>query len=332
MDWQFRLGCAVWSYPGWVGSVYPPGTSGQKALRCYGDRFWAVEGNTTFYGVPAAATVQRWGELVPDGFRFCLKLPRDVTHQGPLADRLVAALAFAERAAALGDRRGPIFAQLPPSYGPTMAQDLRQFLADWRRSTDAALALEVRHRDWFLPLWRDRLNGWLRELGVGRVVLDTRPIYRGLDLATEDPQRLSKRRKPDLPLHACVTADFAIVRWISHPEAARNEPYLREWCDRVLRWLDRGVQVYFFVHCPIEDHSPHTARAFQSLLEAATVPAVQAIAPLPWNRLAARSEAVAGMAAEAVQFPGLGSDSESDLGSSRGFDAAMRSSGQLSLF
>lgn len=310
IDWQFRLGCAVWSYPGWVGSVYPPGTSGQKALRCYGERFWAVEGNTTFYGVPTAATVQRWGSLVPDGFRFCLKLPRDVTHLGPLLDRGPAALVFAERAAALGDRCGPLFAQLPPSYGPSQSADLRQFLSQWRQSTDVPLALEVRHRDWFLPHWRDLLNGWLRELGIGRVVLDTRPIYRGLDLARDDPQRQSQRRKPDLPLQACVTAEFAIVRFISHPEAWRNEAYLLEWRDRVLRWLERGVQLYFFVHCPIEEHSPHTARQFQALLEAATVPAVAAIAPLPWNQLSI-TEGAAAMARNRTGGDRLGSQNDS---------------------
>ena len=284
-DWRWRLGCAVWSYPGWVGSVYPPKTSGQQALRCYGDRFWAVEGNTTFYGVPSAETVRRWGTLVPDGFQFCLKMPRDITHMGPLVDRLPAALAFAERAGELGDRRGPIFAQLPPSYGPKQAQDLREFLALWRRSTNAPLALEVRHREWFLPQWRDRLNQWLREWDVGRVVLDTRPIYRDIDLTRADPQAQSQRRKPELPLHACVTADYALVRFISHPEPERNQAYLQEWCDRLVRWFERGIRVYFFVHCPIEDHSPHTARALQALLEPAVAAAGFAIAPLPWNQL-----------------------------------------------
>jgi hypothetical protein len=40
----------------------------------------------------------------------------------------------------------------------------------------------------------------LAAMGVGRVLLDTRPIYDGINSAFEDPQVGSERKKPQVPL------------------------------------------------------------------------------------------------------------------------------------
>ena len=273
------LGCAVWSYRGWYGSFYPPGTSAAAALTCYGQRLTAVEGNTTFYAVPSAATVARWRDRVPPDFRFCLKFPKTITHAGAIAPRLAEALAFYDRVAALGDRLGPMFVQLPPSYGPQGFDDLREFLANWRRTTAAPIAVELRHRQWFAPEWRDRINGVLSGLDIGRAVLDTRPMYQNLQSPDEDPQRHSQRRKPKVPVQGVATTHYGFVRFISHPDADRNDRFLDQWRDRVGDWLRAGKDVYFFVHCPIEDHSPATARRFHRQLQSIGAP----VSPLPWD-------------------------------------------------
>lgn len=273
---NFLIGCAVWAYKEWVGELYPQGTRATDFLHLYSRRFTTVEGNTTFYAAPNQETVSRWASETPPGFEFCLKLPRDITHQGLLQPYIPAALKFLEDMRPLGKRLGPIFAQLPPSYAPTLLEDLTTFLEAWPRTT-APLALEVRHQDWFREPYVSNLTTLLEKLGVGRVLLDSRPIYSGDD----DPQLHSERRKPKLPVEFSVTAPFSLIRFISHPDLSVNQPFMAEWVTQIQQWLNAGVRIYFFVHCPTEERSPVTARHFQQLLEQSNV----AIPPLPWNNL-----------------------------------------------
>lgn len=270
----FRIGCAIWAYKPWVGELFPAGSRATDFLHLYSRRFTTVEGNTTFYSIPDHATVNRWASETPAGFKFCLKLPRDITHQGTLANRLPAAIAFLDKMMGLGDRLGPLFVQLPPSYSPQYLDDLTTFLQGWP-SDRAQLVVEVRHPEWFREPYGDRLNTLLQQLGMGRVLLDTRPIYE----CPDDPQLQSERRKPQVPLHQVVTSDFCLIRYISHPDLSFNQPYLLEWVASVEQWLRQGKQVYFFVHCPIEERSPATARYVQHLLEQQSVP----VPPLPWD-------------------------------------------------
>jgi len=273
---NFSIGCAVWAYKGWVGELYPQGSRAGEFLHLYSRRFTTVEGNTTFYAAPNQETVSRWAKETPPGFEFCLKLPRDITHQGLLKPYIPAALKFLEGMQPLGKHLGPIFSQLPPSYAPTLIDDLASFLEAWPRTT-APLALEVRHPDWFREPHKSNLTQLLETLGVGRVLLDSRPIYTGDD----DPQLQSERRKPKLPLQFSVTAPFSLIRFISHPNLAVNQVFMEEWVQQIQQWLQAGTRIYFFVHCPIEERSPNTARHFQKLLEQNGVP----VPPLPWNHL-----------------------------------------------
>ncbi|PMB08199.1 hypothetical protein CEN49_10660 [Fischerella thermalis CCMEE 5273] len=273
---SFFIGCAVWAYKGWVGELFPPGTRPADFLHLYSRRFTTVEGNTTFYAIPNQETVARWATDTPPGFEFCLKLPRDITHNQQLQPYISDALKFIEVMRPLGKRLGPIFAQLPPSYAPTLLDDLTAFLSAWPH-TEIPLALEVRHRDWFKEPHASNLKALLEKLGVGRVLLDSRPIYTGDD----DPQLQSERRKPKLPVQFSITAPFSLIRFISHPNLEINQPFMAEWVTQIQQWLQQGKRIYFFVHCPLEERSPNTARHFQKLLEQNGVK----VPPLPWDNL-----------------------------------------------
>ncbi|MEM8611268.1 MAG: DUF72 domain-containing protein [Cyanobacteria bacterium P01_H01_bin.105] len=278
---DFRIGCAVWAYKEWLGDFYPTGSRPTNFLRLYGERMTCVEGNTTFYSIPTPETVQRWADNTPDTFRFCPKLPRTVTHGTELMQQLSTALDFLTLMQGLGSKLGPIFAQLPPRYSPKLFSDLSKFVASWPHQK-SPLALEVRHLDWFKPPQSDPLNALLARFGVGRVLLDTRPIYTWSNPA-EDPQLRSERKKPRVPLLPVVTAPFVLVRYISHPDLARNYDFLAEWVQYVGEWLAQGRSVYFFVHCPNEAKSPAIARYFQEQLEKAGVE----VPPLPWSSIQA---------------------------------------------
>lgn len=277
---NFRLGCAIWAYKGWIGDLFPAKSRSSDLLNLYSRRFTAVEGNTTFYSVPDAATVARWAAETPSGFEFCLKLPKALTHQGLLEPAIAGTLKFLDQMQGLGDRRGVFFAQLPPGYSPVNFDDLAKFLQGCSHGT--SLAVEVRHPDWFEEPHKSRLNALLAELQIGRVLLDTRPIYN----APDDPQSNSQRRKPNLPLQPIVTAPFSLIRFISHPNPELNQVYLEDWVNWVDRWLRAGTQIYFFVHCPVEERSPQTARTFQHLLEKKGVD----VPPLPWDAIAKPSQ------------------------------------------
>jgi uncharacterized protein YecE (DUF72 family) len=287
---NFRLGAAVWAYKAWVGDFYPAKSPASEFLRLYGQRFMTVEGNTTFYHIPDSATITKWVDQTPTGFKFCPKLPRQITHNGLLVDAIEPAKSFIQLIQQLGDRLGVIFIQLPPAYSPAEINDLQKFLSALvdlnkyaNKSNKLQLAVEVRHRDWYISPHSDRLTELLQRLGIGRVLLDSRPIYQDVDGNRLMQQVQQDRRKPNLPLQPILTSEFSLIRYISHPQLERNQPFLAEWVNYVDQWLSAGKQVYFFVHCPIEERSPHNAAHFQTMLEAAKVE----VPPLPWQTLIA---------------------------------------------
>jgi uncharacterized protein YecE (DUF72 family) len=259
MPGDYYTGCAVWAFKGWLGEFYPSGSKAGDFLRLYCDRMTAVEGNTTFYSMPNADTIQRWANTMPANFRFCPKLPRAYSHQGKLMPFVEASHRFLETLIPLGERLGPLFIQLPPGYSPAMLSDLREFLARWPRQ-DCPIAVEVRHLDWFQDPHATQLSQMLAAMGVGRVLLDTRPIYDCINTPDDDPQIGSERKKPQVPLQPVVTAPFTIVRYISHPQMRVNQPYFEEWVPRLQQWLQNDTDIYFFAHCPQEAKSPAIAR------------------------------------------------------------------------
>lgn len=276
MSGRFHIGCAVWGHPGWLGPVYPERTPQREQLAEYCKRFSAVEGNALFYGMPAPEVLERWRQTMPAGFELLPKLPRELTHEGPLAPRAALRDQVLQRLSVLAGRLGPVLCQLPPSYGPERRDDLLAFVRDWPPSAPP-LAVEVRHLGWFEESVARALHDALAAAGVGRVILDTRPIFSFGD----DPQRGNPRKKPRLPVPVAPPARHVLLRFVGHPQRPRNEPWLVRWAELIHAWLEQGRDVRAFCHCPVEDHSPFIARRLQELLEARGAP----VPALPWATL-----------------------------------------------
>jgi uncharacterized protein YecE (DUF72 family) len=274
----FHIGCAVWAYKDWLGELFPPGSKSADFLALYSRRLTTVEGNTTFYATPKPEVVARWATETPEGFRFCLKLPREISHEGPLAAQIETTRAFVERMAGLGERLGPFFLQLPPGYRADKINDLERWLAAWPR--EHQLAVEVRHEDWYAEPGESALMALLERYGAGRVLMDVRPLNAGPLPGADIDLQQARDRKPDVPMHPLRSGDLALIRYIGHPDPALNEPLLDEWAKRVASWLAEGTEVYFFCHCPDERRSPALCRDFQRRLEA-----IADVPQLPWDAL-----------------------------------------------
>ncbi|NJM07183.1 DUF72 domain-containing protein [Candidatus Gracilibacteria bacterium] len=270
----FFIGCAIWAYKDWIGDLFPTGSKSADLLRLYSRRLTTVEGNTTFYATPKPEVVARWAAETPEEFRFCFKLPREVSHSGPLVPQLPATHAFVERLAPLGARLGPFFLQLPPGYGPQRYDDLARWLAAWPSSSASASKCATRL---VCARGEAQLMALLEQHNAGRVVMDVRPIREegqdGAELLDD-----ARERKPDVPLRPIYSSDFTLIRYIGNPDYTVNEPFLDEWAARIAQWLHDGVTVYAFMHCPDEARSPALCRALYQRLAALTT-----LPPLPWD-------------------------------------------------
>jgi uncharacterized protein YecE (DUF72 family) len=128
-----RVGTAGWSYPSWRPGFYPQGLRPAGFLSYYASRFDAVELNTTAYRLPAAEQFQRWGEAVPDRFRFAPKLA---------VARPERVASYLERVVGLGGRLGPIRVVVQNARDDGLLAEIRA------AAGDVDLAFDFRHESW----------------------------------------------------------------------------------------------------------------------------------------------------------------------------------------
>jgi uncharacterized protein YecE (DUF72 family) len=263
------VGCPIWNSKEWPGDFLPRGTSATDALAAYARRLPMVEGNTTFYATPAVDVIARWRDQTPEGFRFCLKFPRSITHDRMLVGAERETAEWLDRLLLLDDRRGPSFLQLPRDFGPDRFDSLRDYLG--MLPTDLTFSLEPRHPGWFAKEVEPDLNALLSEYGIGRVLYDVRPL-RAAD-RSDAGIRKAQDSKPQVPVRVARTASHAHLRYIAHPDLAMNDRPLAQWTPIAARWIEEGATVYVAMHSIVESHMPHLCRTFHDM--------VGAIVPLP---------------------------------------------------
>ncbi len=254
---RFHLGLPFWAFEGWQGGLYARDSRAADFLTQYSRAFNAVEGNTTFYAEPAAATVEKWRRESTADFRFCFKLPRAITHEAMLHDVHDPTYRFLERLEPLREQLGPLMIQLPPSFGARDLPRLESFLDDLPK--DHRYAVELRDAELAADGMPARIaDDLLDAADVGRVIMDTRPLRDG---PSEHPDILAARhKKPNLPVREEAISKDPIVRIVFHPQAEINERWLDRWSTILAAWIGQGLDPYVFVHSPSNRESPRIAR------------------------------------------------------------------------
>ena len=138
-------GTSGFAYKEWKGPFYPEDLPDKAMLSHYAERLPAVEINNTFYRMPTEKLLLGWSEQVPERFRFAIKSPRKITHQGKLAAVEDETEYLLRTISVLGDRMGPVLFQLPPYLRKDVGL-LGSFL-DLLPATIPA-AFEFRHGSW----------------------------------------------------------------------------------------------------------------------------------------------------------------------------------------
>lgn len=166
LDTPVFLGTAGWSLPREQWPAFPAeGTHLQR----YAGRFPAVEINSSFYRPHRPATYAKWAESVPAAFRFCVKLPKQITHERRLVACEDPLERFLNECGQLGEKLGCLLVQLPPSlvYDPISA---RAFFDALRARHHGPVAIEPRHRSWLAA------ESLLQQTQIARVAADPSPF------------------------------------------------------------------------------------------------------------------------------------------------------------
>ena len=260
---KYHIGCTGWSLKDWVGNFFTDEARQPDFLGQYASVFNSVEGNTTFYNMPDAGTIKKWGEQTPDGFKFCFKFHRSITHHKQLQDTGDDILEFLERFEPISNRLGPFMIQLSPQFSPEQINRLEATLAMLPGSY--SYAVEVRHPDFFDHGKKEnRLNRLLESYNIDRIIFDTRKLH---GMQSDAPTIIeAQRKKPKVPVRFETTGSRPFVRFVGANDAINNEAYLKEWAIIVADWIKEGLHPYVFTHSPDKVSQPQIARSFHSML------------------------------------------------------------------
>ena len=160
-DANLHFGTCAWTFDDWNGAFYPQHLPPAERLGFYAQWLTAVEGDSTFYHIPATHVVKHWAEVTPANFRFCLKVPREITHERKLRECAEPLSEFLQSVAHLGGKLGCLLLQLPPWFVPRHDEvALWEFLIGLPKAF--RWAVEFRDEAWRFP----RIAHLLEERGI----------------------------------------------------------------------------------------------------------------------------------------------------------------------
>ncbi len=231
-DFAAYVGCAKWNKKDLKG-FYPRGTKNE--LEYYSQHFNCIELNATFYRLFPAEQFKKWGETVPDGFKFFPKLGQDISHWRRLKDVEQLVEDYINNASQMGDTLGTIFLQLHSNFAPKDFDRVKAFAQNWKY--DTPLAIEFRHTNWYNDKEvAEEIYQLFEKNKITNVLVDT-----------------AGRR--DL-MHMRLTTATAFIRYVGANHESDYER-LDDWVKRIAKWKKQGLkQLCFFVHQNIEKESP----------------------------------------------------------------------------
>jgi uncharacterized protein YecE (DUF72 family) len=233
---RLLAGASGYSFKEWKGAFYPADMKPDGMLAWYSAHLPTVEINNTFYRMPAATMLENWASITPPAFRFAIKASRRITHFAHLKPDAGDSVAYLYRMlGTLGDKRGPVLYQLPPTLKKDLPR-LRDFLAMLPEGHGAAF--EFRHESWLA----DDVYNALRESGAALCISE---------------------REDNAPPPLVETAPWGYVRLRLE---AYSDADLGRWAERLTQTRWSEIFVYFM-------HEPTAPGYAQALMASARQPA-----------------------------------------------------------
>jgi len=242
---EVYIGLPVWADQRFIGKIYPDGAKPADFLEHYAKNFNAIELNSSHYHIPPLQQIQNWRSKVPNSFKFFPKFPKSLSHAGVLGSNLDDLKLFHKSLANFGENLGESFLQLPPYFGPDSFNLLKNFIE--QLSSDFQYCVEFRHTDWFQnPETFELLSNFLEKKDIGLLITD-----------------VSGRRDV---LHQRLTRSSCFVRFVGNALHESDFKRLDDWFERASRWIEAGVDIYFFMHQQNEAQGIELVQHFGNLV------------------------------------------------------------------
>lgn len=235
----FYSGATGWSMPSWKGRVYPAGVKTKDFLYHYSRQFNTIEFNTTHYRIPNEKTITQWYQQSASDFRFCPKMPQQISHRRDLGIESGQLRLFIENISLLEEKLGPVFVQFPPYFGPDSLPALQKLLD--QIPVGFRIAIELRHPEWFSGnLALQKIVEKLHQNGHGMVITD-----------------VAGRRDV---LHMHLSGNFSMIRFVGNSLHHTDYQRIDSWIERIKDWAACGLsEIYFFGHEPDNLLAPELA-------------------------------------------------------------------------
>ena len=245
-----HVGTMGWSYEDWAGAFYPEGTPAREYIRLYAQTFDTVEIDSTFYGTPRENQVRQWAQITPDGFTFCPKVPRVITHDMRLRDVGEPLAEFARVMRLLGAKLGPVLLQMPPDFTRHELDNLRAFLPTLQNVDGASLrfAIEFRHRS----LIGADVSQMLTAHNVALALTDYAGMPRRFELTADFLYMRLIGRHGDYPRHDRLYGDHTV--------------HMQTWANAILTHQTRFQSAHIQCNNDYEGYAPTTANRFKQML------------------------------------------------------------------
>lgn len=249
---KIHIGTSGWSYKHWKGIFYPENVKPADYLTFYAGHFPVSEINNSFYKLPTREIVAKWVESVPDGFLFCPKMSRYLSHLKKLHDPQEPLERFFNVFGPFKKHLGPVLIQLPAN-SRFHAEVAAAFYEETDRYSGLRFALEVRHPSWF----SEESMCLMKKHGITLV--------------------FSQADK--FPYHEEITAKDIYLRFhgpTSLYSSSYSDDVLDNYAEKFAAWTDDGHQVWAFFNNDVGGYALDNARKLQERVDARIhEPAVQ---------------------------------------------------------
>ena len=218
-DTHLHIGTAEWRHASWRARFYPSHLPQHAWLQHYAREFNGVELDSSRLTQLDENLAATWCSSVGPDFRFCIQMPRAVTHVRRLRNAEAQVEATLYKAQRLGTQLGACLFSLPPRWHRNLER-LEQFLIGLPK--EFRYAFEFLDSDWLHP--------------------DTFELLRQHNMALALNDHMPTEHS------AVTTTDFTYVRLYGPAARSRyTATGLRSWAARLAGWQRHGMAGYVLV-------------------------------------------------------------------------------------